>query len=85
MLGKKNTKKHSHLCPVRLQLTWHWQATIAQAVTPMDKKEVEEELPDVFTFNMALAQSSTYYRWRHIGVAQQLANDEGIACFLMDQ
>ena len=51
----------------------------------MDKKEAEEELPDVFTFNVALTQSSTYYRWRHIGVTQQLATDEDIACFLMDK
>ena len=82
MLGKNKTK-NPHI-PV-LFVAYMWQATIAQAVAPMDKKEVEEELPDVFTFNVALAQSSTYYRWRHIGVAQQLVDDEGIACFLMDQ
>lgn len=51
----------------------------------MDRKEVEEELPDVFTFNVALTQSATYYRWRHIGVTHKLPTDEDIAYFLMDQ
>ena len=59
---------------------------LLQAVATMDKKEGEEQLPDMFMFNVELtAQSPTYYRWHHIGVAQGLVSDEQIACFLMDQ
>ena len=49
----------------------------------MDWKEVDKEPPDVFMIKVALVQISTC--WCHVSVTQQLADDEGIVCFLMDQ
>ena len=46
--------------------------------------EAEEDLPNVFTFHVALTHSSTYYRWRHIGATHQLTTDEEIARFLLE-
>ena len=54
----------------------------AQATLVMD--EAEEDLPNVFTFHVALTHSSTYYRWRHIGATHQLTTDEEIARFLLE-
>ncbi|XP_070179180.1 uncharacterized protein [Littorina saxatilis] len=50
----------------------------------MEKEEAAEDLPHVSTFHLALADIATYYRWRYVGVEQQLNTDEDIACFLLE-
>ncbi|KAK7095937.1 hypothetical protein V1264_005291 [Littorina saxatilis] len=48
-----------------------------------ERGEMEEELPDMFTFHLALSSGATYQRWREVGHTEQLSSDEDIAYFLL--